>query len=234
MLFDLRSAGRRRTIKVVYVTLAFLMGGGLVFFGIGGDVSGGLVDAITERGSGGGDNSDALRKKEQDAARRTRANPRNERAWTDLARARFQAASAGDGYDQAKQAYTDAGRAKLGQAGQAWERYLALDPKKPDDRIARLMVQAYAETGDLVKATRAQEIVADVVDTGPAYVNLAVLAYQAGQDRIGDLARGKALDKTPKDQRESIKGQIDDAKTQAQLQRAQQGAQGGQPGGDQR
>src|ERR687893_705910 len=37
MLFDLRSAGRRRFIKIVYVTLALLMGGGLVLFGIGGD-----------------------------------------------------------------------------------------------------------------------------------------------------------------------------------------------------
>jgi len=52
MLFDLRGAGRRRTVKVVYITLAFLMGGGLVLFVIGGDVSGGLVDAITERGTG--------------------------------------------------------------------------------------------------------------------------------------------------------------------------------------
>src|ERR687890_339893 len=47
MLFDLRGAGRRTTVKVVYLTLAVLMGGGLVLFGIGGDVSGGLVDAIT-------------------------------------------------------------------------------------------------------------------------------------------------------------------------------------------
>src|SRR5918997_620937 len=48
MLFDLRGTGRRRTVKVVYITLAFLMGGGLVLFGIGGDVSGGLVDVITD------------------------------------------------------------------------------------------------------------------------------------------------------------------------------------------
>jgi len=48
MLFDLRGSGRRRVIKVVYLTLALLLGGGLVLFGIGGDVSGGLVDAITQ------------------------------------------------------------------------------------------------------------------------------------------------------------------------------------------
>ena len=34
MLFDLRGRGRRRTVKIVYITLALLMGGGLVLFGI--------------------------------------------------------------------------------------------------------------------------------------------------------------------------------------------------------
>src|ERR671911_508833 len=55
MLFDLRGRGRRRTVKIVYITLALLMGGGLVLFGIGGGgaMQGGLVDAIT--GSSGGD-----------------------------------------------------------------------------------------------------------------------------------------------------------------------------------
>ena len=31
MLFDLRGRGRRRTIKIVYITLALLMGGGLLY-----------------------------------------------------------------------------------------------------------------------------------------------------------------------------------------------------------
>ena len=38
MLFDLRGAHRRRVVKIVYVALALLMGGGLVLFGIGGAV----------------------------------------------------------------------------------------------------------------------------------------------------------------------------------------------------
>ena len=54
MLFDLRGSGRRRTVKIVYITLAFLMGGGLILFGIGGGgaLPGGLVDAIQQGGSG--------------------------------------------------------------------------------------------------------------------------------------------------------------------------------------
>src|SRR5256886_6259674 len=54
MLFDLRGRGRRRTIQAIYVTLAILMGGGLVFFGIGGNTSGGLFDAFKSGGRGGG------------------------------------------------------------------------------------------------------------------------------------------------------------------------------------
>ena len=77
MLFDLRGSGRRRVVKIVYITLAFLMGGGLVLFGIGGGgaLSGGLVDAITESDSGGGDGSDRFRDAEQKATTAARANP---------------------------------------------------------------------------------------------------------------------------------------------------------------
>ena len=45
MLFDLRGR-RRRAVQGTYLMLALLMGGGLVLFGIGGSVSGGLLDAF--------------------------------------------------------------------------------------------------------------------------------------------------------------------------------------------
>src|SRR5215217_1581794 len=51
MLFDLRGRGRRRTVQVIYLSLAILMGGGLVLFGIGGATSGGLFDAISGDGN---------------------------------------------------------------------------------------------------------------------------------------------------------------------------------------
>jgi len=116
MLFDLRGAGRRRTVKVVYIMLAFLMGGGLVLFGIGGDVSGGLVDAITERGTGD-DGSDRFRKQEAAALKRTQANPEDAAAWAALARARFQLAGIGENFDPAKGTFTKGGTAKLTSAG---------------------------------------------------------------------------------------------------------------------
>jgi hypothetical protein len=215
MLFDLRGAGRRRTIKVIYITLAFLMGGGLVLFGIGGEVSGGLVDAITERGGGGDDGSDRFRKQEQAALKRTQANAQDAPAWAALARARFQLAGVGENFDPEKGTFTNEGRAKLVAAGDAWERYLALEPKQPDDRVASLMVQAFGVLNEPAKAATAQEVITDARPTASTFAALATFAYQAGQTRKGDLAKDKALELTEPDMREALKGQLEQAKQSA-------------------
>src|SRR3954470_22441119 len=89
MLFDLRGAHRRRVVKIVYIALALLMGGGLVLFGVGGAVSGGLVDAITNNAGGGGDTSKRLEDSERAATRRARANPTDAAAWGAPGRARL-------------------------------------------------------------------------------------------------------------------------------------------------
>jgi len=223
MLFDLRGAGRRRTVKVVYITLAFLMGGGLVLFGIGGDVSGGLVDAITERG-GGDDGSDRFRKQETAALKRTEANPQDAAAWAALARARFQIAGIGENFDPEKATFTKTGRAKLVAAEEAWDSYLALDPPKPDDRVASLMVQAFGALNKPDKAAQAQEVITDARPTASTFTQLAIFAYQAGQTRKGDLAKDKALELTDPDMREALKGQLETAKSSATQAAAQPGA----------
>jgi hypothetical protein len=221
LLFDLRGAGRRRTVKVVYVTLAFLMGGGLVLFGIGGDVSGGLVDAITERGAGGDVGSDRFRQQEQRLVAKLRTNPDDAASLADLARVRFQLAGLGENYDPSANTYTKEGQAQLRRAADVWQRYLALDPKQPSDRVAGLMVQAYIALNNPAEAVRAQEIVAETRESSGAYSQLAVYAYEAGQIRKGDLAADKALELTPKDMRESLKGQLDAAKAEATTQQTQ-------------
>jgi hypothetical protein len=214
MLFDLRGSGRRRVVKVVYVTLALLMGGGLVLFGIGGDVSGGLVDAITERTGSVDDATKRLQERERAATRRAQADPENAELWAAVARARFNLAGVGDNLDQETGAYTAAGRRVLRSAGDAWERHLAV-AEQPDDRVASLMVQAYAALGDGVKAVRAQEAVAEARNSAGTYATLAQLAYQSGQIRTGDLAVDKALELTEPDMRESLRGQLEALKPQA-------------------
>jgi hypothetical protein len=217
VLFDLRSSGRRRTIKVIYVTLAFLMGGGLIFFGIGGgsSLNGGLFDAFSGNSGGGGSVDDRFKKQEAALVVKIRANPQDAASLAQLARVRFQLAGQGDNYDPNTNVYTNAGKAELKQAVSAWERHVALAGAKPDPLVANSMVQAYVALDDIDKAIAAQEIVAENRNTPGQYSQLAVLAYQAGQTRKGDLAKDKAIELTPKDQRETVKAQLEQAKQQA-------------------
>jgi hypothetical protein len=218
MLFDLRGRGRRRTVKIVYITLAVLMGGGLVLFGIGGGgaMQGGLVDAIT--GSSGGDTgAERFVTKERAAVVLTQQKPQDPAAWAALARARVQTAGVGDNFDPGTATYTAAGKAKLAAAAEAWDKYLALNPKNPDDRVAGLMVRAFDQTG-LNKpedAVKAQEIITEARPKDTTFATLAIYAYQAGQTRKGDLASAKALELSPKDQRNTLKSQLDQAKQAA-------------------
>jgi hypothetical protein len=230
MLFDLRGAGRRRMVKVVYITLAFLMGGGLVLFGIGGGgaLSGGLVDAITNSNGGGGSGTERLQQNADKAAAAARANPTDAALWAALARARYNLASAGDNLDSSTGTFTAAGERVLRTAGAAWEQHLKL-AEKPDSRVASLMVQAYASLGELDKAATAQEVIALDRNSAGAYTTLAQIAYQAGQLRKGDLARDKALELTEPDMREALKGQLEGLRSQATTAAAQQGAPSATP-----
>jgi tetratricopeptide (TPR) repeat protein len=223
MLFDLRGSGRRRTVKIVYITLAFLMGGGLVLFGIGGGgaLSGGLVDAITESNGGGSSGTERLREAEQKATAAARAHPKEAKLWAAVARARFMLASAGDNVDPSTGEYSAEGKRQLEAAGRAWEEHLKLAGDKPDSRVASLMVQAYSVLGQFDKAATAQEVIALDRNSLGAYTTLAQLAYQAGQLRKGDLARDKALKLSEPDMREALKGQLEDVRSQAALQAGQ-------------
>jgi hypothetical protein len=218
MLFDLRGRGRRRTVQAIYLTLAILMGGGLVLFGIGGATSGGLVDAIGGGGGGGTSNDEVFQQRVDTARKRVQTTPAEAAAWAALARAEYQLAGIGDNFDQNQDSFTAAGRTQLRAADRAWQRYLSLDPKKVDGDVASLMVQAYIGNGSLsdpAKAASAQEY---VIDARPAsnnlYGTLAVYAAAAGQTRKSELALQKALELTPKADREAYKQQIEQAKQQ--------------------
>ena len=220
MLFDLRGRGRRSTIKIIYVTLAILMGGGLVLFGIGGDVSGGLVDAITERGGGSGDNSNEEQLKKAEAA--ARARPADPVVWSELARRRYLEATSG--YERATGQFNDDGKAKLRPAVAAWQKHLQLAGDKPNDSVASLMILAYSEGGlnEPDKAVQAQEVIAEARPKTANYAVLAQLAYEAGQTRKGDLASEKAVELADKDQQEAIKAELESIKSQAQQKQIQE------------
>ncbi len=225
MLFDLRSGGRRTTIKTVYLGLALLMFVGFVGFGIGGSVSGGISDAITGNGTqGGGDNAavERLEGQVQRAAAKTKATPTDASAWAALAQARVRLAAVGDNFDPKASDYTAEGRRQLAAAGTAWDKYIALDPPKPDERLARQMSQAYISLNNLNKAVGVQEVVTQIEPTEQTFTNLALLSYQSGNLRKGDLAAAKAVELAPKDKQKELKEQLDSTKSQAALQQIQQ------------
>src|SRR5215212_4700642 len=121
MLFDLRGR-RRRAVQVTYLTLAVLMGGGLVLFGIGG---GG--------GSGGGDSGLEKRIDRQEAKLKT--SPDNPAVLAELVRLNYQVAVSQT--TSGSTTITEDGKDDLRQAGKYWERYVAATDGDPDPGLAR-------------------------------------------------------------------------------------------------
>jgi tetratricopeptide (TPR) repeat protein len=217
MLFDLRGRGRRRTVQIIYLSLAILMGGGLVLFGIGGATSGGLIDAI-QGNSGSSNGNDTFQKRVDALEKRAQTNPQDARTWAQLAGLRFQLATTGENYDQATGTYTAKGKAELRQAAAAWQRHLALAGDKPNTTVANQMVQAYGVAGlrNYPEAVKALEFVIDATPnaTYQQYAQLAVLAHGAKQTRKATLSEEKAIELAPKAQRKTLKEQIKAAQQQ--------------------
>lgn len=225
MLFDLQSRNRRALVKVIYLGLAVLMGGGLLLFGIGtGTGGGGFLDIFS---NGGSSTSAQISSGEKQADREVRLHPQSAKAWADLARARYQTAGLGGNYDQtANQGqgqFTKSGVAKLGQASTAWHRYLKLSPDHPDPTLARLMANAYSQIGldQPADAAEAMEIVTEQQPSAAAYGTLAQYAYMAQQFRKGDLAAARAVKLAPSAQRRLVRAQLANFKRQVVQQLAQ-------------
>ena len=205
MLFDLKGR-RRRVVQATYLMLAVLMGGGLVFFGIGGDVSGGLFDAFSDRT---GSNNSLVSDRIEDNEEKLEKNPNDQAALRALVRDWYQLANE-EITDQST--YTDKGMERLTEADEAWQRYVEVK-EKPEASIAQLMINVYSPTG-LNKApegAEAAEIVANANPTAQAYLQLTQFAAQAGQKRKADLAGKKAIELAPKDQRSTVRTLVEQA-----------------------
>src|SRR5436305_9035311 len=126
MLFDLKGK-RRRAVQGTYLTLAVLMGAGLVLFGIGSSTNGGLGDLFS--GGGGSNKGNTVVQKKIDAAeKQLQVNPRNAAALGDVIRGRYQLASTSA--DPNTGVFSKDARGDLQQAADTWQRYLATNPKK--------------------------------------------------------------------------------------------------------
>ena len=204
MLFDLRGR-RRRAVQVTYLMLALLMGGGLVLFGVGGDVSGGLVDAF--KGGGGPSGDSALNDQIDKQEERLQANPRNEVVLQALVRNYYAKAT------QAREsgtAFPPEAKDDLRKAGAYWNRYASV-AEKPSPATAGYALQIYdaSALNKPKEAQKAASILAEAGNDTASYLRLVSYAARAGDTRTADLAGQKAVDLAPKAQKKLVEKQVE-------------------------
>jgi hypothetical protein len=213
MLFDLRGR-RRRAVQVTYLALAVLMGGGLVLFGIGGGVSGGLLDAIGGS-SGGGDGNSQLEKRIDRNEKRLAASPSNAAVLTALVQDHYALAVADQ--SQGSSTFPEDAKGDLRAAARYWQRYREAETGQPNASLARVALQIYA-AGALnqpKEAAQAMAIVAEDQNDYQSYLALVQQAAAAGDKRTADLAAQKAVDLAPNDLKKQVKKAAEQAKKPA-------------------
>lgn len=234
MLFDLSSGKRRRVLQVVYATLAILMGGSLVFFGIGSDAPGGLLDAVGLGSNSNGSSDSGYEQQIEDAESQLETNPTDPQALRDLARYEYLAASEMITRDETTGQITEIppeARSALEQSVDAWQRYLDTDPSKPDPSVALSAAGAYVLLGDAEGAAEAQRIAAEDQNTAPAYAELARYLYADFKYKAADAAAAKAVELSDESQRDQIRKAFEQMSEQAHRLQEQQEKQAEQGGG---
>jgi hypothetical protein len=216
MLFDLRGR-RRRAVQATYLMLAVLMGGGLVLFGIGGGVSGGLLDAF-QGGGGGSSGNELIEKRIDREQQRLAANPQNEALLKALVRDNY--ALATSQIDSGSQTFPDDAKDELRAAAKYWQRYLETHQGKPDPSLAGVAFQIYDVNAlnDAKEAQRAMGIIAEERNDSASYLQLVAYAARAGDTRTANLAAIKAVDLAPKGQKQAVKKQAEALKNPQQQQ----------------
>ncbi len=228
MLFDIQGK-RRRVVQATYLTLAVLMGGGLLLFGIGGDVSGGLVDAFTGKGGNKGNDNSALEKRVESGEKRLKANPRSEAVRKQLARDYYQLATAKTSSNQTT--FSKDAKEDLAKSAGNWKAYLALEPKRPDAGLARVALQVF-DPSALNRPKEAQQaalLIAESENSATAYLNLVQYATLATDTRTADLAGQKAIELAPASERKQVRDQVKQAKTPPSAQTGAGGTGAPQP-----
>ena len=195
--------------------LALLMGGGLVLFGIGGDVSGGLLDAF--KGGGGSSGNEALEDRIDNQKERLQQNPQNVVVLQNLVRDYYSLATSKQ--ESNSNAFPDDAKDDLRQAGVYWQRYIgATDEPNPDTAGYALQVYDVQALNRPKEAQKAAAILAEAANDSASYLRLVSYAARAGDTRTADLATQKAVDLAPKAQRKLIKQQAEALKKAPQAQ----------------
>ena len=204
MLFDLQGK-RKRLIQVIYVFLALLLGGGLVFFGIGGSAGGGLGDALGIGGSNTGSGSPEFNDQIDSGQSTLATDPEDTAALLNLARYSYLNGQQKLGVDdEGFPVLTEEAAADFEASVDAWERYLKVNKGKADTAAATLVFRAYSNIAfnssnpvavqrRLEGAQRTAAVIAEERPSPNSYFELAGAAYRAGDTAVAEQASAKAL-----------------------------------------
>jgi hypothetical protein len=237
MLFDLQGP-RKTAVKAIYLGLAILMGGGLILFGVGSSVNGGLANVFTG-GGGSSASKDAVNK----YAEQVQTNPENKAALQSLIAARYSLAGTPENFNQAKGTFSKEGTTQLKLLKNNWNTYLKLTKNNPDLATANYAVSGYLGLEDAKGATKAQQIVTAKQPNAANYLALMLYASYAGDSLVASGAEAQATRLATKDEKKDVAAQIKDikkrvsdreAEVQKQIQQqfsqqAQQASGGGAP-----
>ncbi|HEY5342319.1 MAG TPA: hypothetical protein VIJ66_01485 [Solirubrobacteraceae bacterium] len=211
MLFDLRGRGRRRTVQVIYVGLALLFGVGFIGFGVGvGSGGGGILNALTgESGAPKASFAGQVKKYEKLVAEQ----PKSLSAWEGLINAQLHEAGGESSVSNGK--LTSEGKGLFSDVARSWSSYLALNPPKPNPKLAKEMLRVFDEEG-LNQASAEVQVLQIVVANEPQsaalFGQLAEYAYKAHNERQGDLAAEKAVSLAPASGRARLKKELAELK----------------------
>ncbi len=211
MLFDLRGRGRRRTVQVIYVGLALLFGIGFIGFGVGvGSGGGGILNALTgESGAPKASFAGQVKKYQKLVAEQ----PKSLSAWEGLINAQLHEAGGESSVSNGK--LTSQGKELFSDVAQSWNSYLALNPPKPNVKLAKEMLRVFDEEGLNQPASEVQVlqlVVANEPQSAALFGELAEYSYKAHNERQGDLAAEKAVGLAPASQRARLKKELAELK----------------------
>jgi hypothetical protein len=222
MLFDLRGR-RRNVIKVVYATLAVLMGLSL-FLVIGGF----NIAELFNDGTTTGDTAKPYEEQAERIEAKLKKDPENPDLLLSLTRAQI---NAGNNHfaigDNEERLYTAEAAQQYQKAYQSWSEYLEAT-EEPNPSLALVVAPMLTQMAEFARsygefdrnmqgAVDAQKIVAQQRPSVNAYSTLAFYTYFTGNTAAAEEARAKAkkLAASPSE-RESIDKQLDEYKKNAE------------------
>ncbi|MDQ3726175.1 MAG: hypothetical protein M3335_09875 [Actinomycetota bacterium] len=221
MLFDLREGRRRNVVKVVYATLAVLMGLSLFL------VIGGFNIAELFQGDETGNSAEVYEEQVERIEGRLKQDPEDPNLLLSLTRAHVNAGNAKVQIEaNGEQVMTVEAFQEFQEASDSWNTYLdATD--EPSPTVAQLMaitLARMAETGQTVEeaqrniaaATEAQRIVAEERPTLNSVSTLALYTYFTGDFEAAEKARTEAEKlATGKSEREALDKSLDETEKRA-------------------